>query len=171
MWSGMALHASEQFCSISFLISLFIKFFLQSTIMLPAHAAGYLTQALNHLSLHRQRPWHHAGVMSSSSLTARQQTNLTIHCPYPCFFPQLTLIRLVKQVAECKPGNSSALMLFLPILHPFWVFAIMTLQILPSALYKYLQYCIWHSCWSQDGINSKPHVWVWLKPVKRTFFR
>lgn len=57
MRSGVASH--EHFCSISFLISyLFLVFLLKApvVIMLPARAAGYLTLALNHLSLHRKRP-------------------------------------------------------------------------------------------------------------------
>lgn len=83
-----------------------------AVIPLPAHTAWYLTQALNHLSLHRQRPWHHAGVMSSLSLTARQQTNLTIHQPSPTsFFVCETFILCVRKntVTDRKLPQAQAL--------------------------------------------------------------
>ena len=111
LFSNAIRHGSA--CILTFLLyfifDLFIYIFFSSSkapvvIMLPAHAAGYLTQALNHLSLHRHSLWHHAGSISSPSLTARQLTNLSIH-PTPLLPSPLILMRLVKQVTERKQGN------------------------------------------------------------------
>lgn len=153
-WPNAIRHgfASEHFCSISFYIFFFYLIFSPSkatvVIMLPAHAAGYLTQALNHLSLHRKRPCRGYAITVLDRRATDQSDHPVALPPILYFLPLLTYgeIRMPPTHTKNRP-------------HPickkyFWLLIIMffKLRYKVTNIQMYLPHCT-ESCSQLDSVR------------------